>query len=191
MRWSARPSRRRRCSEIIGFKDSHFIPRTTAFVSADIRHPCPHTVSISMCRRSQSSRPVLANRANSCSDSLTMGRAPCSHYPPLCSPSSCCARQRTIVLTFRANGRAEVRTTPALAGKSRAWLQHHGERGGAADLHPASLFSKAVECSGFRNRVIENSSEKGKCLDAQLRAARAEAPQKPRFMRTPQWHHQT
>ena len=74
-----------------------------------------------MCSRSQSSRLVLANRADSCSGSLTMGRASCSHYLPLCSPSSGRARQRTIVLTLTANGRTEVRMTPALAGKSRVW----------------------------------------------------------------------
>ena len=33
-----------------------------------------------------------------------MGRAACSHYLPLCLPSSGCARQRMIVLTLVANG---------------------------------------------------------------------------------------
>jgi len=73
------------------------------------------------CRRLQSSALVLANSADSCSDSLTMGQTSCSHYLPLCSPSSGRARQRRIVLTLAANDRTEVRVTPVLAGKSHIW----------------------------------------------------------------------
>ena len=57
------------------------------------------------CRRSPSSRLVLANGADSCSDYLPMGQGLCSHYLPLCSPSSGRARQRRFVLTIAANER--------------------------------------------------------------------------------------
>ena len=57
------------------------------------------------CRRLQSSKLMLAISGFSCSDYLTMGRASCSHYLPLCSPSSGRARQRMIVPTLVANER--------------------------------------------------------------------------------------
>ena len=52
---------------------------------------------------------------------LTMGQAWRSHYLPLCSPLSRRARQQRFVLTFRANGRAEVRRMPVLAEKPHVW----------------------------------------------------------------------
>jgi len=51
----------------------------------------------------QSSAAVLANGALSCSNSLTMGGAACSHYLPPCSPSSAAARDQSGVLTLAAN----------------------------------------------------------------------------------------
>lgn len=46
---------------------------------------------------------MLANITDFCSNYLTMGRGPCSHYLPLCSPLSTRARQRSFVLTIAAN----------------------------------------------------------------------------------------
>jgi len=77
--------------------------------------------TLSSCRRSQSSAVVLANRAISCSNYLTMGRASCSHYLPLCSPSSPRARQRRVVLTIRANGFRACEQRPAVLNNQRFW----------------------------------------------------------------------
>ena len=62
-----------------------------------------HTLSTLSCSGSQSSELLLANIGDFCSDYLTMERAACSHYLPMCSPSSRRARQRRTVLTICAN----------------------------------------------------------------------------------------
>ena len=101
--------------------------------------------STDRCRRSQSSVLVLANRADSCLNYLTIGRRSCSHYLPACSPSSRRARQRRLVLTFRANGNSSVRGGPAVLENQAIWNGLQGECTGVrvlADdcerLHPGS-----------------------------------------------------
>ena len=59
-----------------------------------------------------------------------------------------------------------------------------GADSGVPDPHPTSLFSKPIRLVAFRNRAIKGGYEKGKCLDARPRAARARDRQKRWFARS-------
>ena len=79
------------------------------------------------CSRSQSS--ALANSADSCSNWLTTGWRSCSHYLPLCSPSSARARQRRLVLIIPANERSD---RPPGSNRDTCRAELLGEFAGAA-----------------------------------------------------------
>ncbi len=64
-----------------------------------------------------------------------------------------------------------------------------GADSGVPDPHPTSLFSKPIRLVAFRNRAIKGGYEKGKCLDARPRAARARDRQKRSFGRMPHRNH--
>jgi hypothetical protein len=108
-----------------------------------------------------------------------MGRASCSHYLPLCSPSSRRARNRRIVLTLSANdesrarrrghgaslGRHRARRRPAFWAVGKAFVLEFRRVGRGvepwksrrASRFPA--FSKAVRTVVFREVTIENRFE--------------------------------
>ena len=79
-----------------------------------------------------------------------MGRGSCSHYLPLCSPSSGRACQRSFVLTIAANEQNcwEIRSLLDGAALRVAPL-------------PPPAFSKVAGGLVFRNVAIQNSFENG------------------------------
>jgi len=99
-----------------------------------------------------------------------MGRASCSHYLPLCSPTERHARQHRFLLTLAANDQNRLKSH-----ENVCW-------GCVWRCYPPPAFSKAADWLVFRYAAIQNSFENGQEAKSPLSARRRLDRQKPWFL---------